>query len=265
MKLALAQMKMTESIEDNFQKIIQLIEEAALHQAQIVCFPELQLTPFFPQYPHQNVEKYVSYINDLYIQGICQACFKNQIFAVINVYVAENNKYYDMSLLIDKKGQIIGKQKMVHIAQAKQFYEQDYYEPSEDGFHVFDTELGKIGIIVCFDRHYPESIRIAVIKGADLIIIPTANTKDEPMEMFEWEIRVQAFQNSVHIAMCNRVGKEDQMNFSGQSLITSCLGELVSIGNDKEMMIFGDIDLDFACKTRHEKSYTQLRRVALYE
>jgi len=265
MKIALAQMRMSESIADNYDKTIQLIKEAAINKAQIICFPELQLTPFFPQYHLKNVEQYILTLNHSYVQGICQACFKYQIYAAINIYVNENHKNYDMSLLIDKQGKIIGKQKMVHIAQAKQFYEQDYYEPSEEGFHVFDTDFGKIGIVVCFDRHYPESIRTSVLKGAHLIIVPTANTLDEPMEMFEWEIRVQAFQNSVHIAMCNRVGQEDQMIFAGQSLIASCLGDIVSKGDHKERIVYGEIDLDFANQTRQNKSYTQLRRIMLYE
>lgn len=65
----------------------------------------------------------------------------------------------------DTKITVSDVQKMVHVAQAEQFYEQDYYEPADDGFHVFDTEYGKIGIVVCFDRHYPESIRTEVIMG----------------------------------------------------------------------------------------------------
>ena len=92
---------------------------------------------------------------------------------------------------------------MVHVAQAEKFYEQDYYTPSDDGFHVFETVHGTIGIVVCFDRHYPESIRTEALRGADLIVIPTVNTKVEPSEMFEWELRVQAFQNSVAIESIN--------------------------------------------------------------
>lgn len=81
------------------------------------------------------------------------------IISVPNIYLEEEGKPYDASLLIGKDGEIKGIQKMVHIAQARQFYEQDYYTPSNDGFKVFDTEYGKIGIVICFDRHYPESIR----------------------------------------------------------------------------------------------------------
>ena len=91
-----------------------------------------------------------------------------------------------MCLFIDNNGKIIGNQKMVHIARLEYFYEQDYYTPSEEGFNVFDTEFGKIGIVICFDRHYPESIRTSVLKGAELILIPTANTIDEPKELFKW-------------------------------------------------------------------------------
>ena len=86
--------------------------------------------------------------------------------------------------------------------------ECDYYTPSEEGFQVFTTEFGKIGIVICFDRHLPESIRSCAAQGADLVIVPTANTKAEPLEMFEWEMRVQAYQNQTFVAMCNRVGKE---------------------------------------------------------
>ena len=91
------------------------------------------------------------------------------------------------------------------------------------GFKVFETEFGKLGIVVCFDRHYPESIRTEALKGADLILIPTVNTKAEPSEMFEWEVRVQAFQNSTIIAMCNRVGAEGDMDFSGESIVVDAM------------------------------------------
>ena len=98
-------------------------------------------------------------------------------------------------LMIDSNEGLVGVSKMVYVYQANKFYEQDYYTPSEDGFKVYDTPFGKIGIVICFDRHLPESIRSCAKQGAELIIIPTANTLDEPMEMFEWEIRVQAYQN----------------------------------------------------------------------
>lgn len=89
----------------------------------------------------------------------------------------------------------------------------------------------------------PESIRSCALKGADLIIVPTANTKVEPMEMFEWEMRVQAMQNQVFIAMCNRVGTEDKMQFAGESIVIDPRGKVLAKADDREQLLVCDIDL----------------------
>ena len=153
---------------------------------------------------------------------------------------------------------------MVHVAQAEQFYEQDYYTPSDDGFKVIDTIYGKIGIVVCFDRHYPESIRTEALMGADCILIPTVNTKAEPSEMFEWELRVQAFHNSVAIAMCNRVGYEGQMDFSGESIVVDANGNVITKAGNQEQIVYADIDLSDSRKIRQGRPYTNLRRTEWY-
>lgn len=121
MKIALAQMKMTPEMEINYQKSISLIEEAAQKGASLILFPEIQLTPFFPQFKDENVSDYVMTIDDPYVEGIYRACRKNRIFASPNIYIEENGKKYDMSLLINDEGKIVGRQKMVHIAQCENF------------------------------------------------------------------------------------------------------------------------------------------------
>ena len=153
---------------------------------------------------------------------------------------------------------------MVHIAQCAQFYEKSYYTPSEEGFAVFDTRLGQIGIVVCFDRHYPESIRTQALRGAELIVIPTANTTAEPSELFQWEVRVQAFQNSVNVAMVNRVGVEDAMMFSGESVVCDYNGEMIALAGNTEELLIAEIDLAGATKERLQKPYTSLRRTECY-
>ena len=153
---------------------------------------------------------------------------------------------------------------MVHIAQAAQFYEQDYYTPSDDGFLVFDTAFGKLGIVVCFDRHYPESIRTEALMGADLILIPTANTESEPLEMFDWEIKVQAFHSSVAIAMCNRTGREDDMMFSGGSLVVDANGDTIAKAGSGEELLYAQVDMAASARVRAARPYTNLRRPALY-
>jgi predicted amidohydrolase len=264
MKLALAQIKNEGSVTQNLAKNLELIRQAAAQGADLILFPEVQLTEFFPQYPGQDVRGYGIELDSPVVAAFQEACHQNHIAAVPNLYLTENGKFYDASLLIDRTGTVVGIQKMVHIAQAEQFYEQDYYAPSDTGFQVFDTEWGKIGIVVCFDRHYPESIRTESLMGAELILIPTVNTKSEPLEMFEWEVRVQAFQNSVAIAMCNRVGTEGQMEFAGESLLTDANGSIIVKADDTEQLLLAEIDLQEASQIRSQKPYTTLRRTELY-
>ena len=265
MRSALAQMKNVGTMQDNLDRSIELLREAAGNHADLILFPEVQLTEFFPQYEGRNVEKYRLKIDSKEVQKLQDASRKYSIISVPNIYLEEKGTAYDASLLIGADGRIKGVQKMVHVAQAKQFYEKDYYTPSDDGFKVFDTVYGKVGIVVCFDRHYPESIRTETLMGADLILIPTVNTKAEPSEMFEWELRVQAFQNSVAIVMCNRVGREGNMDFSGESIAVDANGNVVAKAGDGEQILYADIDLSDSVRIRQSRPYTDLRRKELYK
>lgn len=286
MKIAQVQMKMSAGMEENLKKSLQRMREAAAQGADLVCFPEIQLTPFFPQFPREHylqkkgsrlagkdssaevppekIREYLLPLGHPFIQRVCDACRELSILAAPNFYVEENGSAYDMSLLIGRDGRILGRQKMVHIAQAEQFYEQDYYLPSEEGFQVFDTEIGRIGIVVCFDRHYPESIRTQALRGAELVLIPTANTKAEPAELFRWEVKIQAFQNSVFVAMCNRAGVEEEMEFSGESIVAGPDGGTIALAGDGEEILYAEIDLAQARQMRAHKPYTQLRRPEMY-
>ena len=265
MKIALCQMQMSGDSEQNRRRSLEQIALAAQAGARLILFPEVQLSPFFPQYEGRDASGYCVAWDSPVIQAFRDACRENRIYASPNFYVEKDGKRFDMSFLIDDRGEILGTQEMVHIAQAACFYEQDYYTPSEEGFRVFDTPIGKIGIVVCFDRHYPESIRTEALRGAELILIPTANTADEPSELFQWEIKIQAFQNSVFAAMCNRVGREDGMLFSGESIVAGPGGETLALAGSGEELLFCETDLEQARMLREKKPYTQLRRTALYE
>lgn len=264
MKIALAQMKMENTMKENLRKSIQLIELAASNKADLIFFPEIQLSPFFPQYENKDAGQFLLTLDHEYIKEIKSTCSKHKIMSSPNIYIQENGMNYDASLFISEKGEIKGISKMVHIMQSQYFYEKDYYMPSDDGFKVYDTPFGKIGIVICFDRHIPESIRSCVALGADLILIPTANVEGEPLEMFEWELRVQAMQSSVYIAMCNRVGKEDNMNFVGQSIIADPNGDVVVKANNVEQILYAEINLEQSSIVRNEKTYFSLRRPECY-
>lgn len=257
------QMSNRGSVQSNLSQSLQAIEAAARNGADLILFPEVQLTEFFPQYPGRDASHYLLTADSEIIQKFCSATKEHHILAAPNIYLSESGKAFDASLFIGD-GKILGIQKMVHVAEATQFYEQDYYTPSDSGFQVFETAFGKIGIVVCFDRHYPESVRTEVLMGADLILIPTVNTKSEPLEIFEQELRVQAFQNSVFVAMCNRVGKEGAMDFAGESLVVDPNGKTLFKADNSEQLIFIDLDLSEAKRIRSQKPYTTLRRPEFY-
>lgn len=265
MRIAICQMSNANSIENNLEKSLNYIIEASNNKADLILFPEVQLTEFFPQYEKRNVDSYKISIDSDIVKSFSICAKENNIIVVPNVYLLENRNAYDASILINNDGSVIGVQKMVHVAQAEKFYEQDYYTPSDEGFKVFDTEFGNIGIVVCFDRHYPESIRTESLMGADLILIPTVNTKSEPNKMFEIELQAQAFQNSVSIVMCNRVGVEDEMEFSGESIAIDANGETILKADDQEQLIYIDLDLKETKIIRDSKNYTQFRKKEFYE
>lgn len=263
-RIALIQMSMEKDMESNINKVLKNIEEAANNGAKLICFPELQFYRFFPQFSKTDVRDYAIDINSDIVKKLQELCKKYNVAIVPNFYLEENGDRYDASPFIDTDGKILGISKMVHIVQAEQFYEQDYYTPSEEGFIVYDTSLGKIGIVICFDRHYPESIRSCALQNAELIIIPTANTKEEPLEMFEWELKIPANQNSIFIAMCNRVGLEDNMNFAGESIVVNPNGETLVKADDKEQIVYCDIDIKQSMEIRNKKPYFALRRPDKY-
>lgn len=258
LRLAMAQMRMSASVEDNLNRTLSWMEEANAAGADMIFFPEVQFSPFFPQYEGQCAEQWLLSLDSRSVQLIQKKCRDLELWASPNLYLSLDGKHYDASLMIDAKGKICGISKMVYIAQAPCFFEQDYYTPSEDGFHVYDTPFGRIGVVICFDRHIPLSIHDCALQGADLILIPTANLTSEPLELFEWEIRVQAFQNTAFVAMCNRVGPEGAVTFAGNSLIATPDGSLLFRADGAERLCMVDIPLEQAEKVRKERSWLAL-------
>ncbi|MEN8210104.1 MAG: carbon-nitrogen hydrolase family protein [Thermodesulfobacteriota bacterium] len=265
MKIALAQSVISSEIEENLQKSLDCMDIASSKGADLICFPEVQFSPFFPQFPGKDASEYAMEIDHKIVKQLQAKCRELNLICVPNFYLKQGHNHYDASPLINSNGSISKISKMVHIAQFPCFFEQDYYTPSDDGFIVYDTPFGKIGIVICFDRHIPESIRTCVLKGAQLIIIPTVNTKAEPLEMFEWELRVPAMQNSVFIAMCNRVGKEADMDFCGESLVVGPDGGVIAKADDTEQILYADIDFSMIDINRKKNQYLSLRRPEFYQ
>lgn len=264
MRLALAQYALDSEVESNLAKALGLMTAAARDAAHMIIFPELCLSPFFPQYAGHDVARYAISLDDRYIHHFQAACQRLKLAASPNVYLREGGRMFDASLMIGADGSVMGISKMVHIAQMPGFYERDYYTPSDTGFRVYETPLGKIGIVVCFDRHYPESIRTCALRGASLVVIPTANTMDEPRDVFECELRAAAFQNGIYVAMCNRVGTEGEVVFCGESVVVDPSGNIVVKGDSTEAVVLADVELSQVIAARTKRPYLLLRRPELY-
>lgn len=264
MKIALFQPQVDVDIQVNLAKSLAAIAQAASQGAGLISFPEIQFSPFFPQYPGRDAGDYLFPIDHPAVVSLQQACRNHNIVAVPNFYLEESGSHYDASPVIDADGSISGISKMVHVVQAKYYYEQDYYTPSDSGFKVYDTAAGRVGVVICFDRHLPESIRTCTLLGARLIIVPTANIKAEPLDLFEWEMRVQAMHNGVFIAMCNRVGREGEMDFAGESLVIDPFGNVLIKAGDQERLLLAEIDFARVDQARKERPYLALRRPETY-
>jgi predicted amidohydrolase len=265
MKIALIQLKIGDNVETNLNRALAHMEQAAHDDAQLVCFPEVQFSPFFPQFPARDASRYAMSMAHSAIKAMQQKCAELGLVAVPNLYLEQDGQRYDASPVIDSDGAVLGISKMVHIVQIPCFFEQDYYTPADTGFQVYSTKVGKVGVVICFDRHFPESTRVCTLKGAQLIVIPTANIKGEPLEKFEWELRIAALQNNVFIAMCNRVGVEDDMHFCGESIVVNPNGDVIAKADDTEQILYADIDLGAVQKSREERPYLKLRRPQFYE
>lgn len=264
-RVAAAQIEVSESLELNYHKSIRYIREAAEKGAQFVCFPEGQLSHYIPQYPGLKADNFAIGLDHPYIQGFCDVCREVGIIASIALCLDIDGKVYAANMIISENGEILGIGKKNHIVQAEHFYEQDYFTAGNEGFQVVDTSIGKIGIIVCFDRHYPESFRTCVFKGAAFIVVPVANEKIEPSDVFQWEIRIPAFQNSVNIVMCNRVGVEGQMDFSGETIFANPDGSIAALAGDKEELLIAEIDLEKTVELRNLKQYIPLLRPEVFK
>jgi predicted amidohydrolase len=263
MKLALAQMRMDDDPQVNLEACLRWLERAAHQRAEVMVFPEGQFGPYFPQFPHRDASQYLMTLEHPIVRAFQEQCRALGLSATANVYLAEGAGRYSATIVIGRRGAVLGVSTKLHITCVPSFYEQHYFTPGEGGFHVYDTGSGKMGVVICYDRHYPESIRACALRGAEVVIVPAANIVAENTEMFEWEMRVSAFQNNVFIAMCNRVGREHEMTFAGRSLLIDPDGDVLLKGGADEALLCAEIDLAHVARSREARPYLTLRRPEL--
>jgi N-carbamoylputrescine amidase len=266
-KLALIQMSCGDDPEQNLSKAIRYIDEAADRGAQIVALQEIFNTIYFP-----NRERDPKYFNLAEtIPGPTIDCLitkskERQVLLLAPIYEKEiPGVYYNSALIIEASGEIVGKYRKMHIPHSNHLIEKFYFKPGNLGFPVFNTRYGKIGILICYDRHFPEGARILGLGGAELILIPVASPRPQARDVFVKELMAMAIANQCFVAAINRVGVEVKDEFFGSSLICDPRGEVVAkAGMHNEEVLIADIDLSMVTTVRHSWQFYRDRRPESY-
>ena len=271
MRIALAQIVSTEDRARNLERALAAIDEAAGAGADLVAFAEVVLDRFFPQQRCNDLPFDAADLAEP-VPGpstdrIAAKAREHGIVVVFNLYeVDDRGRFFDSSPVIDADGSVLGVTRMIHITDYEGFHEQDYYHPGDTGAPVYATRAGKIGVAICYDRHYPEYLRGLALGGAELVLIPQAGTLGEwPEGLFEAEVRTAAFQNGYFAALCNRVGVEDELTFAGESFVADPDGRVVARGKRlEEDLVVADLDLGMCEESSARRLFLRHRRPELY-
>jgi len=254
-------------LQANRRRGLEAVEAAARRGAQLVCFAELGFDPFYPQ---TTATPEILTLAEP-VPGPTTAEFSRLaadlgVVIVLNLFERDGASTYDTSPVIDADGTLRGKTRMVHITDYACFHEQGYYTPGDRGAPVFDTACGRIGVAICYDRHYPEYMRALALGGAELVVVPQAGSVGEwPEGVFEAELRVAAFQNGYFTALCNRVGEEPKLTFAGASFVCDPAGIVVArAGSGSEEILLCDLDLGAVGTSHARRLFLRDRRPELY-
>jgi N-carbamoylputrescine amidase len=267
MRIALVQQKAGSDRGENVRRGIEALEKAASEGANVVCFAELAFEPFHPQFPADGeVASLAETVPGPTTATLSRAAADLGVVVITNLYEREGGRCYDCSPVIDTDGTLLGRTRMVHITDYPCFHEQGYYAPGDTGTPVYSTRFGKIGVAICYDRHYPEYMRALALGGAELVVVPQAGAVDEwPEGLYEAEMRVAAFQNGYFVALCNRVGREERLEFAGESFVCGPDGTVLArAGQGTEEILSVDVDLSEAESSHARRLFLRDRRPGLY-
>ncbi len=266
-KIALIQQQNTSNRDHNLKRGLQALDKAAAAGAELVIYPELSFLPFLPQNPASpGFENWAESIPGPTTKLFCSKAARLRLVIVINLLEIYQGRTYDSSPVIDSNGQLVGLNRMVHVMESPGFYEKGYYHPGDLGAGVFETSVGKIGVAICYDRHFPEYMRALALKGAELVVTPQAGAKDEwPGGLFEAELRVAAFQNGYFCALANRVGQEALLEFDGGSFVVDPFGQMiVQAKKEQEDILLAEIDFSQLPDSPAQKYFLKDRRPEIY-
>ena len=264
----------------NLKKTLALTEQAAKKGAKIICTQELFRSQYFCQSEdHAHFDLAES------IPGPSSAAFQKIAKTYGVVIVASlferraSGLYHNTAVIIDADGSLLGIYRKMHIPDDPLFYEKFYFTPGDTGFRAWQTQFGKIGVLICWDQWYPEGARLTSLQGAEILFYPTA-IGWHPKEKAEygdnqhgaWEIiqRSHAVANGCYVAAVNRIGLEqpiggDGLEFWGQSFVAGTSGQILAKASvDQEEILLVPIDLGKVDVTRTHWPFLRDRRIDAY-
>ena len=266
-KIALIQQHASHDKAENVARGLAAVDEAARHGARLAVFAELAFERFYPQHPagadpHRLAESVPGPITDAFAERAA----RHGMVVVLNLYERDGVHAYDCSPVIDADGRLLGRTRMIHITEYACFHEQGYYTPGDTGAPVYETKAGRIGVAICYDRHYPEYMRALALAGADLVVVPQAGAVGEwPEGLYEAEMRVAAFHNGYYVALCNRVGIEECLTFGGESFVCAPDGRVVArAAAMTDTILLADVDTAENGRSHARQLFLRHRRPELY-
>jgi len=270
---ALVQMQFGTDREENVANGVDAIKRAAEGGAQIVCLPELATYIYFCSTVDPAHLEVAEPIPGPSTEAICAAAREAGVYVVFPLYErdTEDRQLYNTAAFINRRGEVEGKYRKnsIPLVTTPQMdgIEKFYFRPGNLGYPVFDTDLGiKVGITICYERHFPEGPRSLSLGGADVIFVPTATANGR--SIWELELQGHAIANQLWVAGVNRVGRDrggSDIDFYGASCVVSPTGEVVAqAGEDREEILHHTIDTEISDRLRREWGFFRDRRPDIY-
>ncbi len=262
------------TIRINIEKMIQkheaYAETAAKEGVNILCFQELFFGPYFCAEQDPRWYKFAEPIPGPLSDRMSHLAKKHNLIIIAPMYEQEmDGVYYNTAIILDNDGQLLGKYRKTHIPHlGPGFWEKFYFRPGNLGYPVFETMYAKIGLYICYDRHFPEGARALGLNGAEIVFNPSATVTGLSDHLWTLEQPAHAVANGYFVGAINRVGESPwKMGmFYGSSYVVNPRGEIVKQASvDKDELLIVDIDLDMIKEVRNTWQFYRDRRPDLYK
>ncbi len=269
-RAALVQTRWTGDKASMIDLHVDYARRAASQGAQVMCFQELFYGPYFCQVQDSVYYDYAEAIPDgPTTQRFCELARELHMVLILPMYEREQEGVlYNTAAVIDADGTYLGKYRKTHIPQVKGFWEKFYFRPGNLGYPVFDTAVGRIGVYICYDRHFPEGWRALGLAGAKIVFNPSATSRGLSSHLWQLEQPASAVANEYYVGAINRVGVEDlgDNDFYGQTYFVNPRGQFVGevASTYDEELVVRDLDMDLLKEVRDQWAFYRDRRPDAY-